>query len=657
MHAVRIDEILLRRGGSGLVRVIAPPVPAHLETALGRPFGFICINVPRTPQIDALVTEVEAVLERAYTTGSLRPGQGPEQFFEETVAKVRTTVAASLAQSRIKIDPSLMTITLGCVAGSNIYLTRHGQAEAYLIRRQTNHPTKTIDVFRGFGDDADGRLLDDLIVGTVTENDLLLTATTSLFAIAPIADIVETTNESEPAAVAARVRSIILSSPGTEAVAGCLMRLSPVRAMFRAKENASISNLRSREEEVARTLSPSGLPGVGAFLDRFKPKEKPPRTNKPVKTSAPAEPKRPLIERFNTLPTAAKRAAIILLALLAIFLVSLKLIANDNTRKTQAKQFAAAIEAIKKQIDLSESTMLYDETRARAVLDGAAAAEKSLSGKTPAENAAKTKLEADLATADRKLKHLYTAAPQTIETTNAASSFVVKTASGWLTNAGPNLIALDANGSPTNIATLPDEPLWAAPTGNAEGNIFLWLKNSTLVEISTQGKALPHALDYAGPANPRAGAMWSGRLYVLAADGTQVWKLPPTLTGFGKGSAYLASPLTGKGAPGISIDGAVYLPVPGDAVRRFEKGKIAAFAAASATANADPAALFLGTNSLYLLGADNSIAVWDKNGQLQAQYALPANTGKVASFAVDETAKQVVYVTDKGVVSKFEMIK
>lgn len=668
MHAVRIDEILLRRGSSGLVRVIAPPVPAHQETSLGRPFGLICINVPRTPQIDALVADVEAVIEHAYSHGTLRPGQTPESFFEETVGKVRQSIAASSSQSRIRIDPSLLTVSLACVFGPQIFITRHGQADAYLIRRENGKASKVLDVFRGIGDDPEGKLLSDLIVGNVGEDDLLLLATGSLFDISSMADIAEATEQCEPAAVAARIRSIILSSSGNAAVAGCLMRLSPVRAMFRAKENASVAGMRTREEDVARTLSPSGIPGVGAFFDRLKSKTLPNRaaglSNRPVaKPAAPARtalprpkgPRRPLIERFNMMPKAAKRGAVVLLALAAIFIVSLQVIAGQNDKKERATQFAASVEAVKKQINLAESTLIYDEGRARSMLEEAKSMQKSLPGRNQSETAAKSQLDADLAAADRRLRHLYDVTPATIETAQGASNFVVKAGNGWLTNAGPDLIMLDANGSPTNIATLTDAPLWAAPAD--DGTIYLWLKNGTLVSVNTKAKSVPNALDYGGPENPRAGALWSGRLYVVSADGTQVSRLPATLTGFGRGSAYLANPLSGKGASAIAIDGSVYLAVAGDAIRRFERGAMASFALSGASANADPKALVLGKDTFYLLGADNTIATWDKTGKLIAQYVMPSDTGKITSFAVDEAAKQIVIATEGGVISRFELAK
>ena len=148
--------------------------------------------------------------------------------------------------------------------------------------------------------------------------------------------------------------------------------------------------------------------------------------------------------------------------------------------------------------------------------------------------------------------------------------------------------------------------------------------------------------------------MWGGRLYVLSADGTQIWKLPPTMTGFGRGAEWLITPMP-VGASAVEINGSVYVPIPHDAVREFAKGKMSPFAAGGATANADPVALTLGASNIYLLGGDNSIAVWDKTGKLLAQYATPGGEGKITSFSVDETAGMIVFATDKGVVSEFTM--
>jgi hypothetical protein len=661
MHAVRIDEILIRRGGAIIERVLNPTLPAHQEAAVGRPFGFICVNMPRTPQLEALVLEVETVIEHAYTHGSLRPGQTAEQFFEQTVAGVRKAIADALVRERIKVDPSLLTIVLAVVVGTDIYLTRHGKAEAYLLRREANRPTKIVDVFRGFDDGTDERLLNDLVIGNVAENDILLIATGSLFNICPIADIVEATDRSEAPAVAARIRSIILSSPEGGSVVGALMRLSPIRTMFRAKENTSVTNLRSREEEVARTLSPSGLPAMGVWIDRLKTKNKPvPKKNivKPKNTKPAAEsvPKKPLLERFNNLPIAAKRAAIVLLALLAIFFVSLKIISANNARRAAEDRFNTAVSDIKRQIDLAESASIYDESRGRLILAGAQSMEKALSASDQSQAATLANLVTQLTTTDRKLQHLYETSPKTLETLKAPANFTLKTASGWLMNAGPDLILLNNNGSPTTIATLPDVPVWATVASDTDNAIYLWLKNDTLVVIGAAGESLPRVLDYSGPSNPRDGAMWNGHLYVLTSDGTQIWKLPPTLTGFGRGVEWLEAPLN-VGATSLVIDGSVYGSIPRDAVRQFSGGKMSPFAASGATANADPIALVLGANDIYLLGADNSIAVWDKTGKLLAQYSTPGNEGKIAAFAVDETTGTIVFATNQGVVSEFTMVK
>lgn len=656
MHAIRIDEIMLQRGGVGLIRVFNPTQSAHEEAVLGRPFGFICFDMPRSPQIESIASDVEAVIEDAYSNGTLRPGQTPEMFFEEVTARVRETVAAKIKEQRIKIDASLLTILLGAVAGSDIFFTRHNHAEAYLVRRVEGSPAKTADIFRGLDETSSERLLNDLVVGAITPDDLVLVASGSLFEAFPIADIVEAVNQTEPAAVASRIRSLILAGTENRAVVGCLVRLSPVRAMFRAKENSSVSALRSNEEEVARTLSPSGIPAFGAFLDKFKAKEKPTADSRRTVNREPRrnEPKKSPIEHFNSLPHVSKLALAALVVVIAILAVSLKLIAANNRHIADDKAFAAQIEAVKKQITDAESTQIYDETKARLILNLAEASLQKLPNTNKAQNAAREELASAIANADRRLKHLYDVSPKILETVNGPIAFVLKLPNGYLANAGANLLLIGSNGSPTSIATLPDEPVWAAATGNTAGDVYIWLKNGTLISLGTIGKSIPKPLDYGGPANPRAGAVWNGNLYTLSSDGKQLWKLPPTLTGFGRGVSWLASPLAGNGASTIIIDGSVYIPVPGDAIRKFEHGKMTAFAASGASANAVPISIELGNaGNIYLLGSDNSLAVWDKTGKLLAQYNIPATSGKPSAFTVDETANTITVATDKNIIVNF----
>jgi hypothetical protein len=654
MYSARIEEITVSREQPyQRSRTFVPNVSSAQEVALGRPFGFAEISVPRTPQVDELLAGIEAELERRYATGALRPGETPELFFEHAVKRIADGIQAFIKERRLRLGPDSITLLFGCVAGSQVFMTGCGKVNAFLLRRPETGPVKVVDILRGFDAHDGERLLAHLLTGSIAPQDCLLIGNDMLIETVPVAEVARTAQVTEPAGIAASVRAHVMGARPTGSVVGLIARLVPVHLTPEPKKSRSVNSMLSREEEVARVLAPSGIPSIGALFGRIAktaPTIEKIRTQKTEtrKRSVPARTRSPFIERFNALSRKNKIIGIVLFCALAAFLVSLQVNAMLNRAHAKDATYTTAVAAIRELRDQADASFIYDEGRARELVAQAHAKLNALPLKTKHEKDTAAQLTAELVTEDQRLAHIVNAAPLPLSTLSGAGAVIVARGTTLYVSSGSTIMSIDDRGATATVATLTDTPHWMVDDGT---RLIAWLKNGTLVAIDPKNGAVT-TLTYDGPSDPRDGALWNGRLYALTSDGTQVYKLPTTLSGFGRGSTWLTAAIPGNGANAVALDGTLYAAIPGDAVRQFSKGTALPFAASGSDALQGALRLTVTDRFVYLLGADSTIAVWDKTGKLIIQYALQGANGAVRSFVVNEKQKTALFVTDKGMVGR-----
>jgi hypothetical protein len=115
-----------------------------------------------------------------------------------------------------------------------------------------------------------------------------------------------------------------------------------------------------------------------------------------------------------------------------------------------------------------------------------------------------------------------------------------------------SLVATTASSTGDGIYLLTDEPaVW-----------FFNLSSSVLTKQSA-------TLD--GWVKGKSISSYSGNLYVLADDSSQVWKFTKTTAGFGAKTGYFAAGTAITDATGLAVDGSVYLTTP-NGIKRYTKG-------------------------------------------------------------------------------------
>lgn len=110
----------------------------------------------------------------------------------------------------------------------------------------------------------------------------------------------------------------------------------------------------------------------------------------------------------------------------------------------------------------------------------------------------------------------------------------------------------------------------------------------------------------------RAIASYGNNLYILASDGSQVYKHVPTAGGFGSATAYFKDASTVGTASSLAVDGSIYL-CGQDGIRLFISGKLTQSVAAIPTGLKNPIGLrsFNDTNNLFELdGISHHIGIF-----------------------------------------------
>jgi hypothetical protein len=656
-YNARVDEVALSRDQTTVrARTYLPALTSEREAVLGRIFGFIELNMPRTPQVDKILAGVDRELNAVYGQGALRPGENQEEYFENALRRVERRIFTIASENRIRLEKENIHLIFGVVVGANVHLAAHGDVLAYFIRRAEGKPTKVVDILSGMDDESlpEDRLLCAVVSGKMNAGDVILIANQTMAKTVPIADFVQSTALADPAALGSHLRSMALLNRPIGPAIGLIVRLAVSRSSDEAKkENPSVKAMLTREEEVARVLEPSGIPKLQKVFGKvIGAKEK----NAGSLSPRPAKKKFSLnlfLDKVNQLPRRAKISLLVIITLLGVFFLSAEVISMNKRANGQIAVYTASVKDIQNIIDEAESSIIYDEARTAALIASARGKLDALPDLTKQEKTDRASLAAQLTDLARRLQHVYDVKPTPVADlpTGGLPSAIIASAGTFYASRGNDLFAVTGN-NVKNIATFPAAAVWATTSGD---KFYFMLANGTLLAVLPKNP-LPTVISYSGPLSPRAGGFWNGRLYVVGADGLGIFKLNPTEKGFEGAAPWLKTAPTGKGIATIAVDGTIFAAVPGDAVYDYVKGSRSSFVASGATANADPKALFIG-NNLYLLGGDGTIAEWDNKGKLIAQYIVPVENGKPTAFTADEANKNIYIATDKGKVMVFSVAK
>jgi hypothetical protein len=121
-------------------------------------------------------------------------------------------------------------------------------------------------------------------------------------------------------------------------------------------------------------------------------------------------------------------------------------------------------------------------------------------------------------------------------------------------------------------ASRPRYMLWSQAEGE-DGRLLVLDDQYRLFAVAPGGTAAPLVLRDAQEWGSLDGAsVFGGNLYVLDAASNQVWRYPPTDSGFDSERSALLGEVDLSGATGLFVDGDVFVPTERSGIRRFAHG-------------------------------------------------------------------------------------
>lgn len=371
-----------------------------------------------------------------------------------------------------------------------------------------------------------------------------------------------------------------------------------------------------------------------------------------------------LVHRFNGL--APLRKKLLLGIMFAVLALNSTVLVGDW--KARIDEVATASErrvlAIKQKIDSAEASLIYrDEMRAKLLIEEAATETAALPSKKDKDAAAKSDLEARIASARATMRRAVAlSAPQIVSTVNVAGAETpsltrLSTAGGalWGVSSKGELFRISpVDGAAQKSGDLADAPAVVLPIGDsvlaATGS-----GSATLAPASGSGAGKSVRIDMQGGTIADADT-WNGRLYVLDAAHNRIIRAAADALGYGAPTFYLKDGTDVTRGVSIVIDSAVWVLSSDGQIALLNKGEREPFAAASVEPAITAAKRIRTTpdsKSLFVLDtAPVRIIRFDKaTGALIAQYESPSLAG-ATDFTVDEAGKTLL-VTVGNQVLKF----
>jgi hypothetical protein len=141
-------------------------------------------------------------------------------------------------------------------------------------------------------------------------------------------------------------------------------------------------------------------------------------------------------------------------------------------------------------------------------------------------------------------------------------------------------------------------------------------------------------------------AVYNQKLYTISPNSNQIFKHPPTIVGFAKGSPWIKEGVSLADVKSIAIDGTIYVLKSSELVK-FSNGNKNNLSITVEPALSLPAKIWTASDSSYLYileSLSKRIVVSDKQGKLKMQY-LFSGLDDIKDFAVAEKEKKI-YLLD-----------
>ncbi len=645
----------------------------HVEEERGNLYVVIEV-LTAGKQAEAVTDLVIESIGNAYFNTEAKEGQDTLGRFEEAV-KLTNQALAEYTNEGNGSWVGRLSAVIAVLCGEELHVTQAGSADAYLYRGNlSSHITADLQPkgipkpANTFSNIASGTVLpsDRLIMGTpalfhqITRNELksLLTDNTANGAIQKISGRVGADEDAD------RIAAIVIEITTPQMLALSTLPDEPEEVHI-GKPDSPLDLAKTMATPAAKTAARRGKEVSQKLITHARTNLVP--KSREVGLAGAAWLRKRLKDQ---------RARQIIAVVLAVVVV-LVVFSNSSAAKTKAvntgvQQYIADYQAYKNAVSLSSS----DKVSARANLENitkdldkiaASKQHKDIEAKL-----AKRGRESDDPSSIGGLKDLIAAQIDTIDGIATIAPTILSdlgTLSGskptHLELVGTTTVLIAGDGT-VYTTTAAKTPAVAAAKPSGFGNLVastasstgdgvylltdepaVWFFNTATAALTKQSATLD------GWVKGKSIASYSGNLYVLADDSSQVWKFTKTTAGFGSKTGYFGAGITISDATSLAVDGSVYLTSP-NGIKRYTKGVQDQTSTTIPDALKQPAELSVaGTTLLTRDGKSNRLGVFtapDNTISYSKQITLK-DLSSVASVRLDAKGTTIYAIADNKLVS------
>ena len=688
-RTARAHTLHRRRGHSGFATTFIQEPTDFLEMDHGS--LYLVIEVPGDSRAAAEVSELICRVIRDEYYSDLN--RDPLASFEESLQRLNEELADYASSGHLGWVGHLSTV-IAILSGRSLHLTSLGSARAYLLRAK--RLTDISDGLSGEGPPNPLKTFQNIASGNLTDKDLLIIATESLFGVVGESELSKLSSELSPARTLDRLRPELERNPRLERLGTVLIELLTEQELARQyveteaplveidRTKGLPSSLRSaapaaleatrRSWQIGRGITSratssfhssrllagslaSRLKGSKPKQDQESPSPTPDESLSPDEAPPESPPTPPRSPR--SLPAFLRqRGRLRLIAISALLVVALLLGITWYFASVKGREQSAIEQSNSLERQVQAALVLKDQAKAlKLIREAELTLEPALASGDEGRRAAAGKLLALLG-ADRdqiqsvtRLIGLNPLADLSGVSRSLRAVGLVRTPDGLLYSADSRTGALYRLSGSTPETAAPGQGLGVRTlTLESDGVIAALLKPSGVAELTSEGVTRPKLSIGEWPASVDL-TSFANFLYLLDPSKGRVWKIPKTVGGFGKAQDYLGNEDDQRivGARSLAIDSSIYILQSSGEIWKFDQGVRTAFTLSGLPQKISrDSSLFIreGFSSLYILDRDSGrIVLTTPAGAYQRSLAGEFLKG-AQSLWVDEPGKTAWVLSD-----------
>lgn len=607
----------------------------------------------------------------------------PVSRFEKVIQNINDAIHRFLREEATPINWNRINLFILELSEGHMCMAGHGRLMNMFLQRQPDGTFKTYDLFGSLDQQIEinpEKAFSNIICGDFRVGDILIAGSRNFERLRHDLRIKERLTSLPPVTATHEIKQELerrnIPDDFIATVIACREMDAPRQTMedtVKETSTSSIEKLLKTESETLRHLAPSIVrkeqkadlnepraPRIGATLvSRVIDAVKRPFKKERVRDVASMVNLRGMHAGFGSFLSRKKKTVIIsAVAIILLIIVGSLLIKHQRNVSAERAAWNTSYDQIKASIDQADGERQYDETKARSTIGSALKKLDELDASTENRKEAVDRLKKQMDEVRTKLKRL-----TSIQSPNAIYALNEGLADGSLTSpiffngklivadrANKKIVVINTDSKQTKDIKLPE--------GGASPSMLAAGKSSVIVRLD-DGSYLAANIDSGETSAIKLGSSdiqtvsdltsYGGKLYILDAQGQQIWKFASVSGGFGNGSKYLQAASANLSlATSISIDSNVYVLSKDGTLSRFYNGGQDGFA----LSQIDPP---LQNGNQIWTDADNQniaitdaqekrVVIYTKEGRLIQQYASPVFKGPTDLVGDSKTKK--LYVVD-----------